>query len=161
MAEPQELAQLHDIHMPDPIGWWPLAPGWYGLLLLTLMALLALVFFFSRHYFNGRAKRQALLILKTYQQQYPKELNGQQSAARVSELLKRVALRYFPRAQVASLQGEAWVKFLNETSKGLDFYSLRQELVEMPYRPVVESDLQPLFIMAEKWIKQRRGSCSN
>ena len=23
---------LRDLHLPDAIGWWPLAPGWWGVI---------------------------------------------------------------------------------------------------------------------------------
>jgi hypothetical protein len=32
-----QLAQLRDIHHPDPISWWPLAPGWWALAVLLLV----------------------------------------------------------------------------------------------------------------------------
>ena len=32
-----ETLPLRDIHLPDPIGWWPLAPGWWGVLGLVLL----------------------------------------------------------------------------------------------------------------------------
>lgn len=155
----QELAQLRDIHMPEAIGWWPLAPGWYLLVLLIIAVLAAITIFAVRHYKNGHFKRQALRLLETYHQQYQQESNSQVYAARVSELLKRVALVYFPRSKVASLQGDAWIEFLNQTAKGLHFESLRVELLEAPYQPLIKQDLTLLFEMTRSWIKQRRGPC--
>lgn len=158
---PPELAQLRDIHFPEAIGWWPLAPGWYLLAIILLIILMVSAFFLIRRYLNGRARRQSLQMLATYQQQHQQEMNSQLSAARVSELLKRVALVYFPRADVASLTGDAWLRFLNTTARGLDFNLVRQELLEAPYQPAIDRDLQPLFNMARMWINQRRGSCLN
>lgn len=159
MSKPQELAQLRDIHLPDPIGWWPLAPGWYLLFVMALLATATIIFIAVQHYRNGRCKRQALRLIADYQQEYSKHNNMQLSASRLSELLRRVALVYFPRKKVASLQGSAWVDFLNATSKGLDFKQVNKELLEMPYQPRINGDLPLLFSMSRKWIKQRRGRC--
>lgn len=157
----QELAQLHDIHLPEPIGWWPLAPGWYLLALLVIAMLVTAIIFAVRYYKNGRAKRQALRLLETYRRQYQQDRNSQLNAARVSELLKRVALVYFPRSKVASLQGDAWILFLNNTAKGLNFESVRTELLEAPYQPAISQNLNLLFQMTRSWINQRRGPCLN
>jgi hypothetical protein len=157
-----ELAQLRDIHLPEAIGWWPLAPGWYllGLFLLTLGVLGGLVTY--RRYAHGRAKREAQHLLKCYQQQYQQQANSQLFSAKISELLKRVALVYYPREQVASLQGEAWITFLNNTAKGVDFYCVREALLELPYQPSKKYDLQSLFKLAQAWIKRQRGQpCLN
>jgi len=162
-APVSELAQLRDIHEPTPIGWWPLAPGWYGLALLVLLILLTLAFFISRSYLNGRAKRQALRLLTNYEQQHQRQPNSQLASARISELLKRVALVYFPREDVASLQGEHWLAFLNNTGKRLDFNQVRAALLEQPYQPpqAVNHDLQLLFSMVRIWISQRGAPCLN
>lgn len=155
---PQELATLHDIHLPEGLSWWPWAPGWYGVAVLLCLGSGLLTAWLIYFYLNSRAKRQALRLLANYQHQ---KVPSQISAARVSELLKRVALIYFPRRHVASLQGDAWITFLNETSKGLDFNCIRHDLLEIPYQPTVEKDLFLLFDMAKRWIKQRRGRCLN
>ena len=31
------FAKLHDIELPNPIGAWPLAPGWYLLLIIAII----------------------------------------------------------------------------------------------------------------------------
>ncbi len=161
MAKAEELAQLRDIHPPASIGWWPLAPGWYVLAIIATVALLIGFFFLRRHYVNGRARRQGLRLLSVYKQQYQREANSQLIAARISELLKRVALVYFPREKVASLQGESWIQFLNDTGKGVDFTTLKKELLEAPYHAMMDCDLHRLFDVTRTWIGQRRGPCSN
>ncbi|WP_242602164.1 DUF4381 domain-containing protein [Legionella nagasakiensis] len=163
-ASNQALAQLRDIHLPSPIGWWPLAPGWYVFILFAIAMLGMVMIFLWRSYLNGQARRQALRLLSAYQQQYEREKNAQRISACISELLKRVALVYFPRKKVASLQGDAWISFLNETGKDVDFSQIRSQLLELPYQHkmvIKESDLSLLFNMAKKWINQRRKACLN
>ncbi|MCC5014578.1 MULTISPECIES: DUF4381 domain-containing protein [unclassified Legionella] len=161
MTESAALAKLRDIQLPNPISWWPMAPGWYFLISLVVLSVIFLLYILRRSYLFGRAKREALQLLTHYQQAYEQVGNSQRSSMEISELLRRVALVYFPRDRVAGLQGEAWLAFLNETAKGVDFNSVRPCLLEAPYQTGKNMDLNPLFICAEKWIKQRRKPCSN
>lgn len=153
------LMQLKDIHMPPPIGWWPLAPGWYLLSVMIILILFSIIFLGLRYHHNNRAKRQALRVLKRYHEEYLQQANSQLTAARLSELLKRVALVYYPRTRVASLQGQAWVDFLNATANHCDFNTVREHLIETPYQSPKPCDLSPLFAVIKQWITQRRGRC--
>jgi len=149
------LSQLRDIHLPTAIGWWPPAIGWY-FLILSLMTLISVsLFFIHRYYVSIRPRREALRLLASYEAAYQKGREHQITAAFISELLKRVALVYFPRKEVASLQGKEWLDFLNQTSHDFDFNTVRDQLLVAPYQAEVNTDLQPLFIIAKKWIKQR------
>ncbi len=161
MAKADELAQLKDIHLPDAIGWWPLAPGWYVLLLMILIIAAVLAYILRKRHRDALAKNQALELLKSYTIQYEKDRNAQLASARISELLRRVALVYYPRSAVASLHSEAWIEFLNKTSKGVDFNSVKSMLLDSPFKTKETVDLQPLITRAQLWIKQRRAPCSN
>ena len=150
------LSQLHDIHLPAAIGWWPLAIGWYLLAVLVLVLLGTTTYFLRQYYLNTRSRRQALRLLVSYEQTYQRDVNHQAAAASISELLKRVALVHFPREKVAGLQGIEWLAFLNDTSRGLDFKTVRYELLEAPYQSLVDVDMQGLFELSRQWINQRK-----
>jgi len=45
---PKDLSSLHDIHLPEAIGWWPLAPGWYLLTAAIAIACLLIGFLCRR-----------------------------------------------------------------------------------------------------------------
>lgn len=161
-APSNDLARLHEIHLPEPISWWPLASGWYVVGGLLLCILIVLAYGLIAHFYQGRAKRQALRLLVAYEKQYMLERNSQLSSARISELLRRVALVYFPREQVASLQGESWLHFLNNSGDNIDFSVVRAVLLEQPYQPIdIQGNLPLFFSMAKTWISQRRKPCSN
>ncbi|MFI4962318.1 MAG: DUF4381 domain-containing protein [Legionellales bacterium] len=161
MAEPAELAGLKDIHLPQSIHWWPLAPGWYVIVFGTALLVLGLGYSLYKRSLNAQPKKQALRLLDTYSQYYEKINNSQLTSARISELLRRVALVYFPREQVAGLYGQDWVEFLNQTSKGIDFKSVQNMLLDSPFKTPEEINLKPLITRARLWIKQRRGPCLN
>lgn len=155
------LASLKDIHLPPPIGWWPLAWGWFVLMACVILLLVGIVVWVRRHYLQTRAKRQALHLLELFQKQYQHNNDSQRACARISELLRRVAMAYYPRLEVASLMGNDWLIFLNRTSKGLDFTSVSHELLQLPYSNKQVANLNVLFTISRAWITQRRGRCLN
>ncbi len=161
MAKEDALTQLKDIHLPAPIGWWPLAPGWYFLTLLVILVLGLMAYYWHKKYQQNRAKKEALQLLARYEQQYQQDNNAQIATAQISELLKRVALVYYPRDRVAGKYGEEWLAFLQQTSKKLDFSEVNLLLLQVPFQPGAAHDVSPLFIKARQWIKQRGGPCSN
>ncbi|ARM34226.1 DUF4381 domain-containing protein [Legionella longbeachae] len=161
MANTDPLAQLKDIHLPTPIGWWPLAPGWYVVIALMVLIFIFVFYWIYKNHRNAKAKNCALILLMNYQKEYEKEHNVALTSARISELLRRVALVYYPRGEVASLHGENWLRFLNATGKGIDFNLVKDMLLDAPFKTGQTMDLSPLFKTAQLWIKQRRVPCSN
>ncbi len=158
---PDPLASLREIHLPAPITWWPLAWGWLVLFCFLVFLSGLTLFYARRHYQRGRARREALRCLMHYEKEYQQGVSGQILSAHVSELLRRLALVYFPRKEIASLQGELWLAFLNKTGKGINFEDVRESLLVLPYQPEHAADLHLLFVYAKRWIKQRRGPCLN
>ena len=118
-AQPQQapaenpLDQLRDIHLPDQIDQFPYAPGWWMLLALLLIA----IAFYLFHLYK---KHRALRLLKPAKAEInqlrslPQDQLNAHSIAKLSALLKRVCLIYFPRTSVASLNGHNWLNFLND-----------------------------------------------
>jgi len=161
VAEADALTQLKDIHLPEAISWWPLAPGWYVIMLLILLLIAGLGYLIHKKHLHALAKNQALTILDSYNEQYEKDRNVQMTSARISELLRRVALVYFPRSEVASLHGDEWITFLNKTGKKVDFTPVKAMLLDSPFKTAETINLKPLITRAQLWIKQRGVPCSN
>jgi hypothetical protein len=100
------LEQLKDIHLPEPVSWWPPAPGWWILAVLCLGLMVITVRWLIRRYRYRAAMRQALSELEQItpeDKDWPQQLNA---------LLKRLTLSYFPRAQSAALHQQQWLAFL-------------------------------------------------
>lgn len=140
---------LRDIHEPTWPGLWPPAPGWW-LLALAAAALLAWAGRHGVHWWRERRLRERVL----------RELSalpaGEDCAALisgVSSLLKRVALRRFPRERVAELTGAAWLSFLDETGGAGGFSKGSGQVLELgPYAPVPDCDPQALRALARLWL---------
>lgn len=132
--DPEQIP-LRDLHLPDPVGWWPPAPGWWVLFGLVVLGIL---FVFYRAWVRWRinaARRIALGELARLEGSWRAAPNPVLLATRLSELLRRTMLAYAPRKDIAGLTGQAWLQWLD---RGLDekpFTEGAGRLIrELPYR---------------------------
>jgi hypothetical protein len=147
------LKNLHDIHLPDPVSWWPPAPGWW-LIVAAVAAYAALTWWRGR---TAQWRTQALLEL----QQIERELAASGDTARcvgeLSALLRRVALTVRAPAQVAALTGDAWLKFLDESGGTYQFSGgAGRMLTTAPYTRAEPADTAGLFALARTWVRTVR-----
>ncbi|MEN8165633.1 MAG: DUF4381 domain-containing protein [Acidobacteriota bacterium] len=141
---------------PEAVPWWPPAPGWYVLAGLVLIALGWLVLKVFRRWRADAYRRAALRLVRVVEQ------SG--STAELPALLKRTALSTYPRSDVASLSGEAWLAFLDGTLGTTDFSSgPGRPLVDLAFAAgggssLSEGERKELVALAKRWIKgHRRG----
>lgn len=150
------LAQLKDIHLPNPINWWPPAPGWWVVMIMVALVMSWFSWRSWRWWQAMKPKRQALKILEKIEQQSKASTSVSDVCAQISQLLRRVALTYYPVSDVAGLKNDAWIAFLNTHSKNVNFNAVREHLLVYPYTNNVQASLNPLFDRTRTWIKQRR-----
>ena len=150
------LEQLKDIHLPEAVSLWPLAPGWWILLGILILIIAIITWRIVSRLNKLRAKWFALRKLKQLEQAYHQQSDKVYIAQQLSILLHRVALAFYPRKKVAGLTGTAWLNFLDQDNPDKPFMSQGQSLMTAPYRKEVVDDLKPLFAMSQTWIKQRR-----
>lgn len=157
MNSADPLANLADIHIPDPVSSWPPAIGWWLVALLFLLLVIAAVVWGIRRHRRGRYRREALAQLaqlREFQQQ-----TGQQpadTASKISGLLKQVVITQFGRHQTASLNGAAWLKFLDDKGKTSAFTEgPGRALGDDIYKPNIEIDLDSLFNLSQQWIEKQ------
>ena len=126
---------LRDLHLPDAIGWWPLAPGWW--FLIALVAGFAAWFAWREYrlWLGNAPRRHALKELARFENEYLEHRNPVVLGKQVSELLRRGMLAYAPRAEVAGLTGEAWLAWLDEGLPVPYFHTEGgKSLLQLPYR---------------------------
>ena len=139
------LAKLRDIHLPDPVSIWPLAPGWYLLAGIIIMALAITAYFAYRYWLKVRPRRAALKELKSL---------AANDIQQLSSLLRRCALAYYPAHDVASLTGDAWITFLNKTSKTPLFTGNNAVVLKQAgYQKQAQNHHNDLILSSKKWIK--------
>ncbi len=144
--EPQQLP-LRDIHLPEAIGWWPPALGWW--LVLGLICSLVLAFFLLRRWLRNRRKepkRIARRELEKLQTEYLQHHDPKLLVKEISILLRRLYLSSYPRAEVASLAGEAWLEFLDKQLGNSQFTQGQGRcLIEAPYQRNVAISVKTLL----------------
>ncbi|MGD8176532.1 DUF4381 domain-containing protein [Marinimicrobium sp. ARAG 43.8] len=163
---PQDpLAQLKDIHLPDPVGWWPLAWGWWMLLAVLLLAAGLLVWRWRARRRRQQYRREALVVLRDAQRRYRAATPGPEASRRylqdISELLRRTVLSGLPERlhpAVAALNGRQWLALLDTTAPTKSGFEEGpgQILAEGPYQPNPEFDDASLYALVSLWIKRHR-----
>ncbi|MEZ9144095.1 DUF4381 domain-containing protein [Vibrio sp. 10N.286.52.C3] len=104
MKQPLDLSP---VIAPDAPTWWPLAWGWWAVI-ITAIFLISLVFFIlKRRKNNQQAKQEALSYFSNSQSQ-----DGL-SPSKAQDIVRQAALSYFPREKIAGLSGDDWLKFLD------------------------------------------------
>ena len=141
------LDKLHDYYTPAPPTWTPQTIGWYVLFAIGVLLLLWLAIRIIRHWLENRYRREALRKLAVA------------TPDQFSALLKRTALAVWPREKVASLSGDAWLKFLGDAAATESFRSTpgnRIEDVALSGSAVSVQDEQVLRTIAAEWLRRHR-----
>lgn len=147
--------ELRGIHLPEPISWWPPAPGWW---LLTAIALFVVLLIFQKWRRSKRFKArnqaidEALRMIKALDPQQDESV-----AKDLSRILRRVAVTIYGRKHTAGLVGEEWLQFLDQKGKGKDFsQGLGRVFAALPYQNKEPKYARKLIALAEKWVRQQR-----
>jgi hypothetical protein len=149
--EQDPVSQLRDIHIPEPGGFWPPAPGWW-ILMFVLVALVAVGVVLLRRRRQRNAWRSVagrdldrLASRAAVTSQWFSELNG---------LLKQSALARYPAQHPESMTGAEWVEFLLQTSPQ-DRVASRptvQAMVESCYLPTPTCATDDAIRFARLWL---------
>lgn len=149
---------LRDIHLPEPIGWWPPAIGWWIVAVLILLIIVASIWLFKRVTRKTAIKSAKKLLLKIQQDSY---LDDHTKLIQMSILIRRTAISIFPRAEVASLTGNAWLEFLDNSIQDTQFrLGVGQVLSDGPYQQPTAFDMDALNNLCLHWLKTVKGQQS-
>ena len=139
------LSQLAPLREPAAIGWWPLAPGWWIVVALSVALLTGLVLWLRKRRLRTAYRRIALATLDEFRSRE----TGQDE---LNWLLKAAALKAYPHEQVAGLHGTAWQQFLASSCPKVasDAFAELDTLYQREPSPITSH----LFDAAEQWIRQ-------
>lgn len=166
------LSQLHDVATPEPVGYWPLAPGWWLLIALLLAAITGgIIGFFAwrnakkRNKYRATAKRYLTALQKDYNRG---EITASEALQQLNVLTKQAYFAAYPiaRLTISGQCGEKWYQHLNNTlgKQSHDKWaSLDKSIFEISYQPAsalsennstsaVNKNLNHLFDFCMQWI---------
>jgi len=147
------LDNLHDIILPDAVGFFPLAPGWIIVGVLLLSLLFHFVVKGYERYKKTLYRREALRELERNTDESKEE------AVVLLSLARRVAIAAYGREETAPLTGDAWWNFMENNSKVQISGELREKITTLLYdrRSTGEySYYQTIRSIVEVWIKTHK-----
>lgn len=110
------LADLKPLIAPEPITWWPLAPGWWILATLLLLSIVGvLIFFWKRriHFRNTAYQREAAQLIDATH-----ALSETQQLQEIAEILRRAAVCAWGRERAGTQNWESLMQLsLSEHKK--------------------------------------------
>jgi Domain of unknown function (DUF4381) len=160
IADSIALKRLHDIVQPAAISLLPQTVGWYILLFLIILLIVFIALKKYRRYVINLYRRQALGELAAVEQLASDPVQHLKALSLIPPLLKRTALSFAPREQVASLTGQRWLAFLNNNYHGNGFTQGPGKI--LPYLSYQLKDISPeeltsLIELTRVWIREHRG----
>jgi Domain of unknown function (DUF4381) len=158
------LTSLKDIAIPAPVSWLPQTWGWAALAGLFALGLTVAGLRRLRRYRADAYRREALSLLFGIGEKISDPAQRHDGVHALTELLKRVALARWPRAEVAAIHGETWAKFLAAQATGPLDPALARLLDDFEYQDDGTLDTMPsnvgdeLTLAARRWIEGHRVS---
>jgi hypothetical protein len=143
---------LKDLHMPEMIGWWPLALGWWLLAVVIVLTIIFLIWLYKR-----LTRKTAIKTAKKILQEIKRDStadNGKK-LSELSILIRRVAISVTPGNKAASLTGHAWLSFLDASVTGSPFSEgIGRYLADAPYQklPPENLEISQLISLCENWL---------
>lgn len=152
------LQKMHDIEGLDPTSNWPLAFGWW----LVICSIVVLFVFGIWWYLKNKKYKTSWLYLA-----YIKLTRLENSIAKdpnkniindLSECLRQIAIKKYPREACAGIFGRAWLIWLKEHDpNNFDWLQYGKPLILGPYAPNLENistaELQKLIQATKRWVK--------
>ena len=114
MNDPISLDNLHPIVLPPVQGIWPIAPGWYMIATLLIATAIFFVLRFMQRRRANQYRQDALSQLAVLQKTLDHG-EAENALRALPVLIKATALYAYSRKTIASLYGDGWIDFLNET----------------------------------------------
>jgi hypothetical protein len=149
------LSDLRDIHLPDPGGFWPPAPGWWLVAMIALLTAALLTLWLFRRY---RRNRWLALARRELDRLAQSPAPDRERLLQLNRLLKRAARERYPHNRPETLSGEAWVAFLKDTGPAArpETEAIFRNLAESSWRPDTSLTFSEAQKAANEWLRGQK-----
>lgn len=165
-SAPPTLEHLHDIVLPEPISWVPQTVGWWVALILLGLLLGWVGYATYNRWQANRYRRLALNQLRQIEAELGTPDRRVTALLELPGLMKQTVLACWKRSDVASLTGEGWLRFLDESYCGKGFSQGPGRLLPtLAYSPpstfhqlsdIGSDDVNGLIVLIREWIQHHR-----
>jgi hypothetical protein len=140
--------------VPEPVGFSFETPGWYVLLVFILILTAFLFVKWLLQYRKNAYRRAALKELDNINTRVS-ENPDRNNLNDLLILLKRVSIKTYGRAEVASLSGSDWFVFLEKKGKDTPYTHFEKEMNSSVYgdAPVGNESFEEISTLSRRWIK--------
>ena len=145
---------LRDIHVPGDSLWWPLAPGWW-ILILSFIAFTIGIRWMVKRYRRRSLYRSCQAQFAQLRSDIKKGQIDKNPAAEISIFLRRVLISYQGRDNGASLYGEDWISAVGSLDTHSVFNEQHMEfLAYAQYKKDATIDVNELLEKTGQWVSQ-------
>jgi hypothetical protein len=155
-VNPSSSLDLGNIREPEPVAFTFDTIGWQVLFLVLFLVILFIIYKVHQKYQHNKYRRDAIQSIEEIATTFGNNpVNG---IIETLFILKKTALQTFSREEVASLNGEKWLDFLDQKAKHTNFKAYKNLVAHVVYKNEMnfENDFNKnTFIsMSKTWIKE-------
>lgn len=140
------LAELKDIYLPPPTDVWSLVIGRHLITSVCVFVLILFIWNFYKRINAVQTRQKNLEQLRHLRKAFEIEEDPTAISIEISQLLRRIATMAYPQLDVISLNGQAWLAFLDQTAK-------TQQFSQSVGKPLTKNKVEELFDLADKWVR--------
>ncbi len=146
---------LRDIRLPAEPGFWPLAPGWWVLITVSLIVLAWLTLKTYQHLKKKRRWQQIEQQLADIEFDFNQSNNKQKLLTETSVFLRRFVKFQLKQNQASTLSGQDWIEHLDQLQNDQSFEPFKTALTSGVYQDSYEYDADQLLSTTHQFIKKQ------
>ena len=163
---------LHDVHLPPDVSWWPPAPGWWILALMSALMVMGVAWQYKLRLLRNDPRQHAqerldalhtlwqdsqqATHIQTSQNEYLACESENDYLRQSNIILRELAIALAGRTEVASLTGNAWIDWLEHGLKQPLPKEMRLLLGTACYQRSVTVDIENVYTHVQRVIKEFR-----